>query len=50
MGSGVNSFEIDCTFQCVQCNKENENVSCWVESDEVTHVCEHCDYENTVTL
>jgi len=47
---GVNAYEIDCSFDCVDCKKSNEDIACWVEGDEVTHVCEHCGYENTVSL
>jgi len=50
MGSSVNAYQTDRAFQCAKCEKENEDVSCWVEGDEVTHVCEHCGYEDTVNL
>lgn len=50
MRSGINAYQIDRAFQCAKCEKENEDVSCWVEGDEVTHVCSHCGYEDTVNL
>ena len=39
MSSGVNAFQIDYNFECADCGKDNEDISCWVEGDELLRFC-----------
>jgi aspartate carbamoyltransferase regulatory subunit len=51
-GSGVEAYQADFNFQCSndECMKENEDVSCWVESSVANLVCKYCGNEREMDL